>query len=54
MHYLPVKEPTTLEEETLVAHLDDHGDLRPTEEVQAELEHEQARVAHGEGSSAKA
>ena len=51
MLYLRVKEHTTLEEETL-ARLDDHGNLRPTEEVQAELEHAQA--AHGKGSSAKA
>ena len=53
MLYLRVKEHTTLEEETL-ARLDDHGNLRPTEEVQAELEHERAQAAHGKGSSAKA
>ena len=53
MLYLRVKEHTTLEEETL-ARLDDHGNLRPTEEVQAALEHEQAQAAHGKGSSAKA
>ena len=55
MLYLRVKEHTTLEEETL-ARLDDHGNLRPAEEVQAELEHEQAQASHAgaEGSGAKA
>lgn len=49
--YLRVKEHTTLEEETL-ARLDDRGNLRPAEEVQAELEREQAAPGHAKGSSA--
>jgi hypothetical protein len=53
MLYLRVKEHTTLEEETL-ARLDDHGNLRPTEEVQAELEREQAQAGRVGGSGAKA
>ena len=55
MLYLRVKEHTTLEEETL-ARLDDHGKLRPAEEVQAELEREQVQAGHAgaEGSGAKA
>ena len=44
MLYLRVKEHTTLEEETL-ARLDDQGNLRPTAEVQAELE----QAAHERG-----
>lgn len=51
--YLCVKEHTTFEEEALVC-LVVHGNSRPIEEVQAELKHEQAQAAHGEGSSAKA
>jgi hypothetical protein len=53
MLYLRVKEHTTLEEETL-ARLDDHGNLRPAEEVQAELEREQAQAGRVGGSGAKA
>ena len=51
--YLRVKEHTTLEEETL-ARLDDHGNLRPAEEVQAELEHEQVAASNAKSLSAKA
>lgn len=51
--YLRVKGHTTLEEETL-ARLGDDGNLRPTEEVQAELEREQAAPSHAKGSSLKA
>ena len=43
--YLRVKEHTTLEEETLTR-LGDDGNLRPAEEVQAELEREQAEPSH--------
>ena len=53
MLYLRVKEHTTLEEETL-ARLDDYGNLRPAEEVQAELEHGQAQAGHAQSSGAKA
>jgi len=53
MLYLRVNEHTTLKEETL-ARLDDHGNLRPAEEVQAELEHEQTVGSHAKGSIAKA
>jgi len=50
--YQRVHEHTTLEEETL-ARLDDDGNLRTAEEVQAVLEREQV-ARHAEASSAKA